>query len=195
MDYVQAEVSRKFPAEECAEVSEIPHPQSEFKYTSKELAQEFGVTDRTVRNWITDLRNEIFYWCPNRLIVGDKYSQFCFDELQEYNHQVRLGKKDFAQYKQEKLVEHGQITNHNNVVAVTLVKDNREFLATQLISETKTTVNQSQNKFSSLRHLMRTNLQRQARKDAAEDARIYAETYTDTLTNAMNGIENISSEK
>lgn len=194
MNYMQAEFLEEFPTEVDTEVTEIPHYKPE-SYSSKELAAKFGVTDRTVRNWITELRNEVFYWCPTRLVAGERYSQFCFEQLQRYNEEVRLGKKDFAQFKQEILIEFGQISNHRNVVAIALSKDNREYLATQKVTETKTIVNQSQNKFNSLRQLMRTNLQRQARKDAAEDAGIYVQTYTETLADAMSGVENISSEK
>ncbi|MUH00822.1 hypothetical protein F7734_54560 [Scytonema sp. UIC 10036] len=96
---LEAEIMPELPPEVGAEEAEISAT-SLTSYSSSELAQHFQTTDRTIRNWLKRVR-EIFYWCPDRLTAGTRYSQFCFDQLQTYKLTVVDGGKPYQAYRDE----------------------------------------------------------------------------------------------
>ncbi|MUG98739.1 hypothetical protein F7734_43190 [Scytonema sp. UIC 10036] len=96
---IQAEIIPELPPEVVTESAEISAT-SLITYSSSELAQHFQTSDRTIRNWLKRVR-EIFYWCPDKLTAGTRYSQFCFDQLQAYKSTVVDGGKPYQNYRDE----------------------------------------------------------------------------------------------
>lgn len=134
MKPIEAEMIPELPPEVVMESAEISATHDGKSYSSLELSQYFCTSDRTIRNWLKRLR-EIFYWCPDQLIAGTRYSQFCFDQLRAYKVAVVDGGKPYQTYRDEIWASSAPTKQTNSGSAIVLSAHRDNILAERKLTQ------------------------------------------------------------